>query len=148
MSSLSDTKSITSETHIINSDILQSSVNSYTSNYVGDFLVKSLEEAKTRCNSVLGEVEELLDQVRLSYPRLYFVSDAELTGIIFACNNIRFSIDDFKPVFQSISKSHISTADTERIIGMSNTLGEMYLFTNDFPIKKHTISDLLKKIES
>ena len=141
-------KNFDNESIFFNEDYLHPIASSSTTNFVGDSLVECLEEAKSRCDAALDDVKELLDQIRASYPRLYFISDSELVGIIFACNNIRFSIDDFRPVFHSISKIHISTADTERIIGISNTLGEMYIFTSDFPIRRYTISDLLKKIES
>ncbi|EAX91849.1 hypothetical protein TVAG_262920 [Trichomonas vaginalis G3] len=117
-------------------------------NVIGELLVNCLIEGKKRCQTIMKLIHPLLDQQRQLYPRLYLCNDDELIGIIIACSNLRFSQNDFKPIFPAISKFHISMADSERLLGISNKLGETYSFSSEFIVPKLSFTELLMKIES
>lgn len=116
--------------------------------FSGEFVINCLLEAKKRCQSIMKGIHPLLEQQRQLYPRLYMCSDNELLGIIVACSNLRYSQDDFKPIFPAISKFHVSMADSERILGITNKLGETYSFSSEFIVNKFSLTKLLSKIES
>ena len=135
------------EKYKVSNDPLKPVAESHVKMYIGDYLVRCLNECRNRCKNMMGQISDLLEQERQMFPRLYLCSNEDLLNIILSCYNIRFSLDDFRPIFPSISKLHVSTTDAERIVGMSNTRGEMYAFSNDFPAKGNTVSNLLSKVE-
>jgi len=113
----------------------------------GDFLIKCLREVQHRCQILLISVSYLIDQYRQGFSRFYFCSNDEVIRIILACSNLRYLNNDLKPIFPSLSKFHISIADTQRVMGVLNTIGETYQFSKDFDVDRLNIIELLHKTE-
>lgn len=136
-----------SQSPAISSDILLKITNADPVKFIGDFLVNILTEATKRCNFVIEELKEMFDIQRREFPRLYFATDQQIANIILGCSNLKSSVDDLRPIFPSLSKVQISMADEESIVGITNLVGETYLFAGVFPVAKYSITGLLNVIE-
>ena len=132
---------------IITDDICMPLIKGEVKQFQGDFLVDCLNEARHRSNLVLSSIGDLLEEQRHTYPRLFFCSDSELISILLACKSLRSSVDDFLPIFPSISRMHVSISDNVKLIGVQNTIGEKYFFTGEIIVNRLSIPNLLEKIE-
>ncbi|EAX97780.1 hypothetical protein TVAG_235920 [Trichomonas vaginalis G3] len=110
----------------------------------GDLLLKCLKEAENRSRHLLSKMGYIIDQMRNQYPRLFLCNDESVIRIILACGNVNCLVDDFLPVFPSLSRFQ---CNGNTIMGAISTRGEMLQFRNDFMVENISPIEILKRTE-